>query len=145
VEDVAGLIPLSVLELDLPSPDDWPSYLAARQLRLVRDDVGRDSVSRSDVRVLLAEYRETVAADREAAARKREVLEREAEERDQLFRTRLWGGVPADHMPPDVLPAAAMLQSVRDTRPRRTSVLEEALANDSGITFHSLAPTGDES
>src|SRR5215204_6355692 len=98
-----------------------------RNTAAAADDVRRDSVSRSDARALLAERRETVAAEREAAARKHEALEREAE-----------------HMPPDVAPAAAMLQSAQDARPKRMSVLEEALANDSGLTFHSLAPTSDE-
>ena len=47
-------------------------------------------------------------------------------------------GVPADRLPPDVLPAAAMLQAARDNEPRRRSVLEEALDNDGSLTYHSL-------
>jgi len=37
------------------------------------------------------------------------------------------------------------LQMAADARPKRTSVLEEALANGGGFTFHSLAPDSDES
>jgi len=149
VEEVApsSLVPLSVLrlEMDPGGGDDWSAFLAERDVPMLTDAVGRDSVLSSDARVLLAEHREMVAREREAAARKRGALDREAEERDQQFRARLWGGVPADHMPPDVLPAAAMLQSAQDARPKRTSVLQEALANEGGITFHSLAPEADES
>jgi hypothetical protein len=39
-----------------------------------------------------------------------------------------------------------MLQAAQDARPKRTSVLQEALGNGGGFTFHSLAPVeGDES
>src|SRR5829696_4343052 len=102
-EDVADpwsdLLPLSLLSLEMGAPDDWRAHLAARGVVVVVDDVGRDAVSRSDARVLLAEYRETVAAEREAAARKREALEREAEERDRAYRAQIWKGVPASAFP----------------------------------------------
>jgi len=124
---------------------DWAPYLRERDVPVLTDAVGRDAVLSSDARALLAERRAEVAAEREAAARRHELREREAEERDQQFRARLWGGVPADHMPPDVAPAAAMLQMAADARPKRTSVLQEALANGGGFTFHSLAPEAEES
>jgi hypothetical protein len=101
--------------------------------------VGRDSVLSSDARALLAEHRARVAAKREAAARKREALEREAVERDRAMRAQLWQGLPAEHLPEGVAPAAAMLQAAADARPRRMSVLEEALAGG-GITFHPIGP-----
>jgi hypothetical protein len=59
--------------------------------------------------------------------------------------TELWGGLPAERLPIGVLPAAVMLQAAQDARPKRLSVLQEALANDSGLTYHSLAPASDES
>jgi hypothetical protein len=46
------------------------------------------------------------------------------------------GGVPADRVPDGVSPAAAMLQATRDAEPRRRSVLEEALANETDLTYH---------
>jgi hypothetical protein len=47
-------------------------------------------------------------------------------------------GVPADRLPPDVLPAVAMLQAARDNEPRRRSVLEEALTKDSDLVYHRI-------
>jgi len=86
-----------------------------------------------------------VAAEREAAARKREVLEREAEERDRERRAQIWKGVPASAFPEGVSAASVLVAAVRDSQPKRQSVLREALSNSGGATFHSLAPTGDES
>jgi len=86
-----------------------------------------------------------VAGEQEAVARQRERVDRDAEERDRAMRAQLWGGLSADHMPPDVAPAAAMLQMAADERPKRTSLLQEALGNGGGFTFHSLAPEADES
>jgi len=149
VEDVADpwsdLLPLSLLGLEMDAPDDWRPHLEARGVAVLRDDVGRDAVSRSDARVLLAEYRDMVAREREAVARHRERVDREAEERDRAWRSELWGGLSAEHLPIDVAPAAAMLQAAADARPKRVSVLQEALSNSGEVTFHSLAPAGDES
>ena len=149
VEDVADpwsdLLPLSLLQLEMDAPDDWRPYLEARGVAVVVDDVGRDSVSRADARTLLAERRQALAAEREAAARHRERLEHEAEEQDRIRRSQIWGGLPAERVPEGVAPAAAMLQMAADARPKRTSVLQEALANEGGFTYHSLAPMGDES
>ena len=149
VEDVADpwsdLLPLSLLSLEMDAPDDWRPYLEARGVAVVVDDVGRLAVSRGDARALLAEYRESVAAEREAAARKREALEREAEERDRTMRAQIWRGLPAELVPEGVAPAAAMLAAAVDSRPKRVSVLQEALTNPGGATYHSLAPDADES
>jgi hypothetical protein len=50
-------------------------------------------------------------------------------------------------VPDDVLPAAAMLQAVRDARPRRVTPLQEALSNSGELTYHRLpaAPDDEES
>jgi hypothetical protein len=46
--------------------------------------------------------------------------------------------VPADHMPPGVAPAAVMLQASRDAQPKRTSVLQEALADSETLTLYRM-------
>src|SRR5215208_8469740 len=148
VEEVvsSSLVPLSVLRLEMDPGGGWSAYLAERDVPVLTDAVGRDSVLSSDARTLLAEYRETVAAEREAAARKREALEREAEERDRERRAQIWKGVPASAFPEGVSAASVMVAALRDSRPKRESVLQEALSNSGGeITFHSLAPEGGES
>jgi hypothetical protein len=147
VEEAASssLVPLSHLRLEMDPVGDWLPYLAERDVPVLTDAVGRDSVLSSDARALLAEHRERVAAEREAASRKREALELEAEERDRQRRAQIWGGLSAEHLPEGVLPASAMLQAAQDSRPKRTSVLQEALANGGGFTFHSLAPEAEES
>lgn len=127
------LIPLSHLALDLPEPCGvgWAAYLAGRGIEVVNDDLGRASVGRTDARQLFVEHRaaEVVKAEKRAAA------ERAAVEEDRQRRASIWGGVPADTIPPGVAPAAAMLQAAVDSRPRRRSVLEDALAGE-GATFH---------
>src|SRR5215218_4370555 len=129
VEDVADpwsdLLPLSLLSLEMAAPDDWRAHLEARGVAVVVDDVGRLAVSRGDARALLAEYRDMVAREQEAAAGRREAVEREAEERDRRWRAQLWRGLPAEQVPEGVAPAAAMLQMAADERPKRTSVLQE--------------------
>src|SRR5215208_5777455 len=146
VEEVvsSSLVPLSVLRLEMDPGPGWSAYLAERDVPVLTDAVGRDSVLSSDARVLLAEYRE-VAAEREAAARHRERLEREAEERDRERRAQIWQGVPASAFPDGVSAASVMVAALRDSRPKRESVLQEALSNSGGITFHSLAPVSDDS
>jgi hypothetical protein len=146
VEEVApsSLVPLSVLRLEMDPGGDWSAYLAERDVPVLTDAVGRDSVLSSDARALLAEYRTRVAAEREAAARRHELLELRLVEQDRLRRAQIWQGLPAEHLPEGVAPAAAMLQAAADSRPRRTSVLEEALAGG-GITFHPIGPPEDES
>jgi len=146
VEEVApsSLVPLSVLRLEMDPGGDWLPYLAERDVPVLTDAVGRDSVLSSDARMLLAEYREMVAAERKAAARRHERLEREAEERDRERRAQIWQGVPAASFPDGVSATSVLLQAVRDSRPKRESVLQEALSNSGGFTYHSLAPAGDE-
>lgn len=117
-------IPLSVLALDLPEPGEgWAAFLAAHNITVSADDIGRPSVARADAKMLLAERRQ---AD-EAAQRKREAAEWEAIEADQRRRAQIWRGVPFDQMPPG-MPAAVMLQVAHDAEPRRVSPVEEALS-----------------
>ena len=138
----ADLVPLSHLELDLAAPvEGWPSFLAARGVEITLYDIGRMSISRGEARTLLVEQREREARGREKAAE----VDRAAIEAYRSWRAGVWGGVPADRMPPGVAPAAVMLQASRDDRPRRTSPLEEALSNSEELTFHSIHTVPDES
>ena len=133
-------VPLSHLELDLPAPvDGWAAFLAARNIEITLDEIGRMSISRDDARLLIAEHREAEVRRRENAAE----LERQAVELDQQRRAQIWRGVPAALLPADVHPATVMLQAVQDARPRRQSMLQEALAGES-LTFHSFGPVPDE-
>jgi hypothetical protein len=128
------LVPLSVLALDLPQPPEgWPVFLGRRGVAFLPDDLGRDSVSRSDARRLLDEKREDELRRAHLCAE----AEREAVEADQLRRALLYKGVPADLVPPGVHPATAMLQAAQDAGPRRVSPVEEALGG-SGMTYHSM-------
>jgi hypothetical protein len=141
VDPTEPFVPLLQLALDLAAPvEGWAASLTGRNIEIVEDDLGRDCINRADARHLFAERRE-------AEARKREVVERnerQAIERDRQWLAQLWGGVPADHLPPGVAPAAVMLQADKDSRPRRLTPLQEALSNTEGLIYHSLAPTPDE-
>jgi hypothetical protein len=140
VNVAADVIPLSHLELDLVAPvEGWTVFLAARGVEVTLDDIGRMSVSRGDARQLLIEQREAEVRRREKAAE----LERQAVERDRAWRAQLGGGIPANAIPDGVAPAAAMLQAAVDARPRRTSVLQEALAGEA-LTFHPIGPAAVE-
>ena len=90
-------------------------------------------------RGLLTERREYEIRRQEVAAQQ----EARAIEADRVRRASIWGGVPADAVPPGVAPAAAMLQAAVDSRPRRRSVLEDALAGE-GATFHPIRHDADE-
>ena len=131
----ADLIPLSHFALDHPQPvEGWSNFLGRRGITLRPDDIGRDSIRRSDAQMLLHEQR----ANQLRAAKLRQLAEAEAVEADQLRRAQIWQGVPADHMPPGVPPAAAMLQTARDAKPKRTTPLEEALSNSGTLTYHPM-------
>jgi hypothetical protein len=128
-------IPLSHLALDLPEPSEgWALFLGRRGISFRSDDLGRDSISRGDAKRLLDEQR----ADGLRVRALRAQQEREAVEADRVRRAQIWGGLPWYEIPDGVAPAAAMLQSAKDARPRRTSVLQEALSNSDTLTFHSL-------
>src|SRR5215212_11085054 len=113
---------------------DWLPYLAERDVPVLTDAVGRDSVLSSDARALLAEFLEAAATQREAAARHRERLEHEAEEQDRVRRSQIWKGVPASSFPDGVSAASVMVQAIRDSQPKRQSVLQEALSPRDGVT-----------
>jgi hypothetical protein len=131
------LVPLSVLQLDLDTPaEGWPNFLAARDIEVTLDDIGRMAISRDAARQLLTEKR-----GREAErARRRKLVEAQAVADDQLRRSRIWGGAPAVE---GVSAAALMLQADKDAQPKRRSVLQEALAGSETLTYHPL-PTSDE-
>jgi hypothetical protein len=131
------LIPLSILELDLPAPSvgGWHHYLAECGIAIVVDDIGRDAIGRADAARLLGEKRAAEQRAREIAS----ANEAQAIEADQAFRAQLWGGVRADRMPSDARPADVMLAAARDAEPRRRSVLEDSLAGG-GTTMHILEP-----
>jgi len=129
-------IPLSVIALDLGEApaEGWAAHLINRGVVVGLDDVGRPAISRDDARLLIVERREA----EERKARQRKLAEAQAVADDQLRRAQIWQGVPADHMPPGVPPAAAMLQTARDARPKRTTPLEEALSNSGTLTYHPM-------
>jgi hypothetical protein len=128
-------VPLSVLGLDLGvPPEGWAAYLGRRGIVFRPDDLGRDSVSRSDAKRLLGEARE-------GELRKRAQLklaEEQAVEADRLRMAQIWRGVPATALPEGVSASSAMLQAAKDAEPKRQSVLEAAFANSGELTFHSM-------
>ena len=129
------LVPLSHLELDLPRPAaGWPDYLGRRAIAFVPDDLGRECVRRQDAPPLLDEKRE--AENR--AAKLRQLQEQLAVEADELRRSQIWKGVSADAMPPGAAPASVMLALDKDSQPRRTTPLEEALSNSAALTYHPM-------
>jgi hypothetical protein len=52
--------------------------------------------------------------------------------------------MPADHRPPGVAPASAMLQSAQDARPKRITPLQHALSNTGEMVYHSLSPVSED-
>ncbi|HEY6688334.1 MAG TPA: hypothetical protein VI094_19240 [Propionibacteriaceae bacterium] len=141
-EPLEPLVPLSVLQLDLDAPvGGWASYLADRHIEVVADDIGRMSVSRDAARLLFAEERER----EERQARHRKLVEAKAVADDQLRRSQIWGGVPAEALPVGVSASSVMLQAARDAQPKRQSVLQHALANSGEMVFHPIRDEGDAS
>jgi hypothetical protein len=132
------LIPLSVLELDLPAPQ-LGSHLAGRGVEITLDDIGRLSVSRDVARMLLNEHREAEAEQ----ARRRAEVEQRLIEQDQLRQAQIWRGIPASHIPDGLAPAQAMFAAERESQPRRRSVVEDALAGG-GAVFHPIQHVADE-
>jgi hypothetical protein len=139
--DPVDLIPLSVLALDLSAPvNGWSPFLTVRNIAIVSDDVGRDSITRADARTLIAEKRENEARAQEVARRQ----EQQAIEADRVRRASIWGGLPWHALPHGVSAAEAWAQAEKDAQPRRRSVLEDALSNE-GSVIYSLGPESDES
>jgi hypothetical protein len=140
VIDPGDVIPITHLALDLGEPaGGWHAYLASRDIAIVHDDLGRVSIARNDARRLFTEHHEA----EERKARKRKLVEAQAVADDQIRRSRIWTGVPADHLPPGVAPAVAMLSAARDSQPRRRTPLEEQLDGES-LIYHSLRSAPDD-
>jgi DivIVA domain-containing protein len=92
----ADLIPLSVLELDLPeSATGWLVELGRRGVEIVEDDIGRPSISRDTARLLISEHHENLARQRESAAR----IEAEAVEADRVLSNDLRSKQFSTHRP----------------------------------------------
>jgi hypothetical protein len=129
-------IPITHLALDLPEPaTGWLAELERRGIAVTVDDIGRRSVPRDVVRMLLAEQAAAEVRKREASA----LAERLAVERDQQWRAGLPRGLPWYQVPDGVLPVQAMTQAARDAQPKRRSVLQDALAGGETV-MHILEP-----
>jgi len=143
------LIPLSVLELDLPAHDGWSLDLTG--VTVLADDVGRRSVSRDDARRLIAEHRASVAREQERLRRHREETERQAIERDQEFRAQLHPGLPASMFAPGEDPIAVQIAAELASDPRRRSLREELMdaqfgrsaADERGYMYHPIRQEAD--
>ena len=107
--------------------------MAGGGITLRPDDIGRDSIRRSDAQMLLHEQR----ANEIRAAKHRQLAEAEAVEADERRRASIWKGLAADQIPVGVHPAAAMLQTARDAQPKRQTPLEEAFSG-STLTYHPM-------
>jgi hypothetical protein len=134
------LIPLSVLALDLAEApaDGWAAFLAGQGISIEFDDLGRRCISRGDAKKLLDAQRQDQIRRQDQAAR----LEAEAVEKDRQRRAQLPRGLPWYVVVESGLtPAMAMVAADpdRDKRPRRRSVLEDAL-DGGGSTMHILEP-----
>jgi hypothetical protein len=109
--------------------------MAECNIRIVDDDLGRPSISRSDARRLLTQKREAEQKARELA----EVNERQAIEADRQWRAALPRGAAWWEVPDGVHPATAMLQQAKDAQPRRTpSQVEWMFGETDTMVFHSL-------
>jgi hypothetical protein len=137
------LIPLSVLELDLPTPGEgWSAFLADRSISITIDDIGRVAIARGDARLLFTERRESEAKAREHAA----AAELQAIERDRQFRASLGRGIPADAIPAGMTfgEVVASVELDSQTYRPRASMAEDLLSNDGSMTFHSFGPAPEE-
>jgi hypothetical protein len=135
-----SLVPLSVLSLDHPQPaEGWSNFLGRKAITIRPDHIGRDAISSHDAQALLHEQR----ANELRAMKLRQLQEQLAVEADELRRSQIWKGVSADAMPSGVAPASVMLQLDKDSQPRRTTPLEEALSNTGSLTYHAW-PNEDE-
>jgi hypothetical protein len=140
------LIPLSVLELDLPAPAaGWLMELDRRGIEVVTDDLGRAAISRDNARQLFTEQREAEARQRELA----EQRDREAMERERAFRTALPKGVPWYELPAGMSPAEALMRTgLEAERPRSvyTTLLDAELSGrNETLVYHSLQEDGNGS
>jgi hypothetical protein len=132
-------IPLSVLALDLDGGapiGGWTVWLAERGVSITFDDIGRPAISRADAKQLLDAQRQDEIRRQDQAAR----LEAAAVEADRQRRAALPKGIPwYDAVGLTAAEAMIATDPDRDKRPRRTSVLEDALSG-SGTTMHIPEP-----
>jgi hypothetical protein len=87
----------------------------------------------------MPEHRKNEAHAQEVAARQEQAIER-----DRAFRAALPKGLHWTDIPVGMTAAMMWAQFEKDARPRRRSVLEDALSN-SGTTLHLIGPDGDTS
>jgi hypothetical protein len=131
-------VPLTQLELDLGvPPESWLIYLGRRAIAIIPDDLGRDSVSRSDARRLLLEKREHQLR----VARQQAVWEAEQIELDQSFRASLPRGLPVSAFAGDMSYGDLVAAEEAAGVPRRRSLMEESLSGQSG-QYHSYQDEG---
>jgi hypothetical protein len=117
--------------------EGWTAYLAAKDIEIVTDDLGRLSISRTDARRLFDERREAEARKGEAAA----AAEAAAIKADQQYRSTLWGGLPWYELPGGLSPAQALGAADRPAGPRRRPPVMDFLDNpDGGTVFHPITP-----
>jgi hypothetical protein len=117
--------------------EGWTAYLAAKDIEIVTDDLGRLSISRTDARRLFDERREAEARKGEAAA----AAEAAAIKADQQYRSTLWGGLPWYELPGGLSPAQALGAADRPAGPRRRPQVMDFLDNpDGGTVFHPITP-----
>jgi hypothetical protein len=130
-------IPISNLALDLPEPPaGWLAELERRGIEVTVDDIGRRSVPRDVARVLLAEHAAAEARKREAVQR----MEAAAIQKDREWRAQLPKGIPWHSLPDaGLLPVVQMTAAAAAERPKRTSVLQDALAGGETV-MHILEP-----
>jgi ParB-like chromosome segregation protein Spo0J len=133
------LIALSHLALDLEVPAaGWRAYLADRGVAVVVDDLGRPSITRGAARELITEHQRQHRENEARKARVREEAEARAIAADQQFRAQLNTGIPWYEIPAGVTAAEMWAQQEKDSRPKRRTVLEDALAGDGSLIYHPL-------
>jgi hypothetical protein len=137
------LVPLVELELSLDAPaQGWAAHLAARDIEIVTDDIGRPSITRSEARQLIAER--AAAEERRAELLRR--ADEQAEEFDRAWRRSIGAGIPADLIPAGMTYAEAALSAELDGvgyRPR-ASVVADAFGAPDSLVFHPLTGEVDE-
>ena len=127
-------VPLSVLSLDLDAPGEgWINYLYRRQIKILTDDLGRASITRSDAKQLFDEHR----ANEQRQAELRAERERQAIEADQRFRAGLNKGVEWWRLPDGTAPGDAMALAAAQAN-RRKSMQEELLEQEFGGSQSSM-------
>jgi hypothetical protein len=138
----AVAVPLSHLELDLPTPvEGWVGFLAARDIEVTLDDIGRLAVTRADAKRLLTEKREAEGRAREMAAAR----DRVAIEQDQRWRASLPHGVSASAIPAGSTFAEAALSVELDSVAYQPSTLaEDFFSRDEAIVYHAFPAQPDE-